>query len=140
MGAVVSGMAMSPHRSASAMPPGLPLGSVSQGDGLGPLGAKSGSRWSVAPQRSRFARHAPAPTAPSVPQSPLTGAVDKVVVVKSASSTSPPWALIVISGLLAALGVVLLGLAARRNQGDATEAAAAPKTSPAREPQSERRR
>jgi hypothetical protein len=70
----------------------------------------------------------------------LTGAVDKVVVVKSTSSTSPPWALIAVSVLLAALGVLLLGLAARRKRADATEtAAAAPKTPPAREPRFERR-
>ena len=50
----------------------------------------------------------------------LTGAVDKVVVVKSASSTRPPWALIVASGLLAALGILLLGLAARRRQAGGT--------------------
>jgi MYXO-CTERM domain-containing protein len=69
----------------------------------------------------------------------LTGAVDKVVVVKSTSSTSPPWALIVVSALLAALGVLLLGLAARRRQANAKQmAAVAPKT-PVREPQSERR-
>ena len=43
----------------------------------------------------------------------LTGAVDKVVVVRSTSSTSPPWALIVISALLATFGVLLLGLARR---------------------------
>ncbi|MDQ3897753.1 MAG: hypothetical protein M3326_11035 [Actinomycetota bacterium] len=60
--------------------------------------------------------------------------------VKSTSSTSPPWALIVVSVVFAALGVLLLGLAARRKQADAIEtAAAAPKTSPAREPQAERR-
>ncbi len=45
----------------------------------------------------------------------LTGAVDKVVIVKSATSTSRPWALIVVSVVLAAFGVLLLGLAARRS-------------------------
>ena len=70
----------------------------------------------------------------------LTGAVDKVVVVKSTSSASPPWVLIVVSVLFAALGVALLALAARRKRFNATEAAtAAPTTSPAREPRSERR-
>jgi hypothetical protein len=49
------------------------------------------------------------------------------VVVKSTSSTSPPWALIVVSVALAALGALLLGLAARRKQANAT-ATAAPKT------------
>jgi hypothetical protein len=48
----------------------------------------------------------------------LTGAVDKLVIVRSITSTSPPWALIVVSALLAALGVVLLGLAARRRRAD----------------------
>jgi hypothetical protein len=61
----------------------------------------------------------------------LTGGVDKVVVVKSTSSTSPPWALIVVSVALAALGALLLGLAARRKQANASATAAAPKTSPA---------
>jgi len=69
----------------------------------------------------------------------LTGAVDKVMVVKSASSTSPPWALIVVSALLAGFGVLLLGLAARRRQTNATETAAAPRTSPARELRSDQR-
>jgi hypothetical protein len=70
----------------------------------------------------------------------LTGAVDKLVVVKSTSSSSPPWALIVVSVLLAALGVLLLGLAARRKRANATETAAvAPKTSPAPESRSARR-
>jgi hypothetical protein len=70
----------------------------------------------------------------------LTGAVDKVVVVKSTSSTSPPWALIVVSVLLAALGILLLALAARKRQANATKtAAAAPKTSPAPALRSDRR-
>ena len=61
----------------------------------------------------------------------LTGAVDKVVVVKSTTSTSPPWALIVASAVLAALGLVLLGLAARKRRAGATgTTTAAPRTSP----------
>ncbi|MDQ6727979.1 MAG: hypothetical protein M3066_17735 [Actinomycetota bacterium] len=71
----------------------------------------------------------------------LTGAVDKVVVVKSTTSSSPPWALIVVSVLLAAVGVVLLGLAARkREKMTADTAAGDPNSSPAdRQPRSERK-
>jgi putative cell wall-binding protein len=71
-----------------------------------------------------------AAAARQIDQLGLTGGVDKVVVVKSTSSTSPPWALIVVSVALAALGALLLGLAARRKQAGATETAVAPKTWP----------
>jgi hypothetical protein len=60
----------------------------------------------------------------------LTGAVDNVVVVRSTSSTSPPWSLIVVSVLLAGLGVLLLGLAARRKHADVPEPVAPRKASP----------
>ncbi|HEX3623768.1 MAG TPA: cell wall-binding repeat-containing protein [Acidimicrobiales bacterium] len=54
----------------------------------------------------------------------LTGAVDKMVVVKSATSSSPPWALIVISALLAAVGIFLLDRASRKKRANDTETAA----------------
>jgi hypothetical protein len=53
----------------------------------------------------------------------LTGAVDKIFVVKSASSSSPPWALIVISALLAAIGIFLLDRAARKKRANDAETA-----------------
>jgi hypothetical protein len=46
----------------------------------------------------------------------LTGDVDHLVVVRSATSGSPPWALIVISVLLAGAGILLLDRAARKKR------------------------
>ncbi|MDQ6798784.1 MAG: exo-alpha-sialidase [Actinomycetota bacterium] len=61
----------------------------------------------------------------------LTGAVDKMFVVKSSTSSSPPWALIAASAVLAAIGLVLLGLAARKKETSAADTAAPrPVTSP----------
>jgi hypothetical protein len=62
----------------------------------------------------------------------LSSQVDRIVVAESTTSTSVPWALIVISGLLAAIGIVLLQRAAttRRRRGSATPAAK-PVTAPA---------
>jgi hypothetical protein len=54
----------------------------------------------------------------------LTGAVDKMVVVRSATSSSPPWALIVVSVLLAAVGIFLLDRASRKKRANDTETAA----------------
>jgi hypothetical protein len=70
----------------------------------------------------------------------LTGAVDKVFVIRSSTSSSPPWALIGISVVLAALGLLLLGLAAGKKQSNATDSAAAgPKAAPVeRKPRSGR--
>jgi putative cell wall-binding protein len=49
--------------------------------------------------------------------------VDRIVVARSTSSSSPPWALIVLSVLLAAVGIVLLDRAARKKRANDTETA-----------------
>jgi hypothetical protein len=49
--------------------------------------------------------------------------VDRIVVAKSTSSSSPPWALIVISVLLAAVGIFLLDRASRRKRSNDAETA-----------------
>jgi len=54
----------------------------------------------------------------------LTDQVDQVVVAKSATSGSVPWALIVVSAILAVAGIVLLDRAARKSR--ATKATAPP--------------
>jgi hypothetical protein len=54
----------------------------------------------------------------------LTGAVDKMFVVRSSSSSSPPWALIVVSALLAVIGIFLLDRATRKKRANDTETAA----------------
>jgi hypothetical protein len=49
--------------------------------------------------------------------------VDRIVVAKSTSTSSPPWALIVVSALLAAVGIFLLDRAARKKRANDTETA-----------------
>jgi len=54
----------------------------------------------------------------------LAADVDHIVVVRSATSGSPPWALIVISALLAAAGIFLLDRAARKKRANDSATAA----------------
>jgi hypothetical protein len=55
----------------------------------------------------------------------LSASVDQIVVAKSRSTTSVPWALLVASGLLAAVGIVLLDRAATKRRARGAETAPA---------------
>jgi hypothetical protein len=58
----------------------------------------------------------------------LTSMVDRIVVVRSSSPTSVPWAVIIVSILLAVLGIALLGRAARKRRAQPPTAAASTTT------------
>jgi len=66
----------------------------------------------------------PAKAEEQVSRMGLTSQVDRIVVAESASSTSIPWALIALSGLLAMIGIVLIDRAAARRRLNAAEGAA----------------
>ncbi|MDQ2826601.1 MAG: hypothetical protein M3Y04_06550, partial [Actinomycetota bacterium] len=51
-----------------------------------------------------------------VKQMGLSAQVDRIVVAQSATSTNIPWALIVLSALLAVIGIVLIDRAAARRR------------------------
>ena len=69
----------------------------------------------------------------------LTADVDRIVVAKSTGSSSPPWALIVISAVLAVGGIVLLDRAARKKRANENATAAAgPKAAAPRGDRAER--